>query len=40
MEKIKIHELAKKLGVDTKRVLDVANEIGINVKNHLNSRKK
>lgn len=26
LEKIKIHELAKKLGVETKRVLDTAKE--------------
>ena len=37
MEKIKIHELAKKLGVETKRVLEVAKELGINVKSHLSS---
>ncbi len=37
MEKIKIHELAKKLGVETKRVLEEAKELGINVKSHLSS---
>ena len=37
MEKIKIHELAKKLGVETKKVLDTAKEAGIEVKSHLSS---
>ncbi len=37
MEKIKIHELAKKLGVDTKKVLEVAQEVGIDVKSHLST---
>ena len=37
MEKIKIHELAKKLGVETKKVLDVAKGAGIEAKSHLSS---
>ena len=37
MEKIKIHELAKKIGVATKQVLDTANNNGIEVKSHLSS---
>ena len=37
MEKIKIHELAKKLGVETKKVLDVAKDAGIDAKSHLSS---
>ena len=37
MEKIKIHELAKKLGVETKKVLDVAKDAGIEAKSHLSS---
>ena len=37
LEKIKIHELAKKLGVDTKKVLEVAQEVGIDVKSHLST---
>ena len=28
LEKIKIHELAKKLGVETKKVLEIAKENG------------
>ena len=37
MEKIKIHELAKKLGVETKKVLDIAKSNGIEAKSHLSS---
>ncbi len=37
MEKIKIHELAKKLGVEAKVVLDMAKKINIEVKSHLSS---
>ena len=37
MEKIKIHELAKKLGLETKKVLDAAKQAGIDAKSHLSS---
>ena len=37
MEKIKIHELAKKLGVEAKKVVEVAKENGIEAKSHLSS---
>ncbi len=37
MEKIKVHELAKKLGVEAKRVVEVAKENGIEAKSHLSS---
>ncbi len=37
MEKIKIHELAKKIGATTKQVLDTANNNGIEAKSHLSS---
>jgi len=37
LDKIKIHELAKKLGVETKKVLELAKDFGIEVKNHLSS---
>ena len=37
LEKIKIHELAKKLGIETKKVLDAAKQIGIEAKSHLSS---
>ena len=37
MEKIKIHELAKKLGVETKKVLDAAKQAEIDAKSHLSS---
>ncbi len=37
MGKIKIHELAKNLGVDTKKMVDVAKKNGIEIKNHLSS---
>ena len=37
MEKIKIHELAKKLGVETKKVLDAAKEAGIDAKSDLSA---
>ena len=33
--KIKIHEIAKKLNLNSKDVLDKAKELGINVKTHL-----
>ncbi len=33
--KIKIHEIAKKLGLSSKEVLDVANKLKIDVKSHL-----
>lgn len=35
MGKIKIHEIAKKLGLTSKEVLDVANKLEIEVKSHL-----
>ena len=35
MGKIKIHEIAKKLGLTSKEVLDVANKLKIDVKSHL-----
>ena len=37
MSKIKIHEIAKKIGVASKEVLTKANEIGISVSSHLSS---
>lgn len=37
LEKIKIHELAKKLGVETKKVLEVAKQAGIDAKSHLSA---
>ena len=37
LEKIKIHELAKKLEVETKKVLDAAKEAGIDAKSHLSA---
>ena len=37
MEKIKIHELAKKLEVDNKKILEIAKELGIEAKSHLSS---
>ena len=37
MEKIKIHELAKKLGVETKRIIEIAKQAGIDAKSHLSS---
>ncbi len=37
MGKIKIHEIAKKLGVNSKEVLERALELGIQVKTHLSS---
>ena len=40
MEKIKIHELAKNLGVDSKKLLEVAKENGIEAKSHLSSITK
>ena len=35
MEKIKIHELAKKLNKSSKEILDLATKLGIEVKSHL-----
>ncbi len=40
MEKIKIHELAKKLGIEAKKVLETAQKAGIDVKSHLSSVTK
>ena len=37
MGKVKIHEIAKKLNLNSKEVLEKANEIGIDVKSHLSS---
>ena len=37
MSKIKIHEIAKKIGVASKEVVTKANEIGISVSSHLSS---
>ena len=37
MSKIKIHEIAKKLGVNSKEVLEKATELGIDVKSHMSS---
>ena len=37
MEKIKIHELAKKLNVNSKDLLEKANSLGIDAKSHLSS---
>ena len=35
--KIKIHELAKELGLSSKEVLDKAKELGIEVASHLSN---
>ena len=35
--KVKIYEIAKKLGVENKQVVEIANKNGINVKSHLSS---
>jgi len=35
LEKIKVHELAKKLDVEAKKIIAIATENGIEVKNHL-----
>ena len=37
LEKIKIHELAKKLNVETKVVLETAKKLEIEAKSHLSS---
>ena len=37
MEKIKIHELAKKLETDNKKIIEIAKQLGIEVKSHLSS---
>ena len=37
MDKIKIHELAKELNLQSKEIVSIANELGANVKNHLNT---
>ena len=37
MGKIKIHEIAKKLGVNSKEVLEKAIELGMEVKTHMSS---
>ena len=35
--KVKIYEIAKKMGVDNKQVVEIANKNGIEVKSHLSS---
>ena len=35
--KVKVYEIAKKMGVENKQVVEIANKNGINVKNHLSS---
>ncbi len=35
MGKVKIHEIAKKIGLASKEVLDVANKLKIEVKSHM-----
>ena len=37
MDKVKIHELAKELGIASKEIVSIANELGANVKNHLST---
>ena len=37
MGKIKIHEIAKKIGINNKEVLEVAKKLGINASSHLNA---
>ena len=37
MDKVKIHELAKELGIASKDIVSIANELGANVKNHLST---
>ncbi len=37
MDKIKVHELAKELGVASKEIVSIANELGADVKNHLST---
>ena len=37
MEKVKIHELAKKLKKSSKEIMDVANKLGIEIKSHLST---
>ena len=37
MDKIKIHELAKKLDVNSKLVVEKAQSLGMNVKSHLST---
>ncbi|MCL2355389.1 MAG: translation initiation factor IF-2 N-terminal domain-containing protein, partial [Oscillospiraceae bacterium] len=35
MSKVKIHEVAKKLGLNSKEILEKAEELGIEAKTHL-----
>ena len=37
MAKVKIHEIAKKIGVNSKEVLEKAMELGLDVKSHMSS---
>ena len=37
MAKIKIHEIAKEMGLTSKEIIEKANELGINVKSHLSA---
>ena len=40
MDKIKIHELAKKLDKSSKEIIDVAEKLGIAIKSHLSQIEK
>ena len=35
MCKVKLHEIAKKIGISSKEAIDKAKELGIDVKSHL-----
>ena len=35
--KIKIHEIAKEIGITSKEVIKIANDLGIDVKSHLSA---
>ena len=37
MEKIKIHELAKKLKKSSKEIMEMASKLGIEIKSHLST---
>ena len=37
MSKMKVHELAKKIGVTSKEIITVAEQLGIDVKNHMST---
>ena len=37
MAKIRVHELAKEIGIPSKEMVDILQNLGMNVKNHMST---